>query len=451
MNGASGCSARPGRSRRRRRIDNMAKETTNPGGKPDWALTRRERKAKARAEAGLPPKKRRWWIVALVVVIVAGAAGWWYQTGGKAVVEEQIAAYQTQQDEAAAQAEAEAQAARDAKAAEVPVMQLTPSELLEIAPRRLRETVKVTGSLAPRQQLHLSAEVSARVDTVAVRAGDTVDEGQLLVQLDVETLSNQLEQQRASAEATRAQLKLARNQLERTQSLVDRGLSPPTELEAGQANVEQLEASLAAQEKQVENAERSLDHARVEAPFAGAIAERSVDPGSYVATGSPLLTLVDLSSLEFEATVPVSYAPAIEKDQPVELTVEGVRDREFRGRVERISPVAIQGSRMLPVYVGIDNPGGVLRGGMFASGQLILEQKDEAIGIPAQAVREDKEGRFVLVRDGDHVRRRAVEIARDWDGGRMVEIAEGLEPGDVIVAEPLSQLRAGYEISIVEE
>lgn len=436
----------------------MTEKRSGQDQKPDWALSRRERKAKERAEAGLPPKKRRGWIVLLVLVALVAAGGWWYRNGGATVVNQQMAAMQQpetdpQADETPAEtpapAESEPQAA--AEGGDTPVMQLTPSELLEIAPRTLRETVKVTGSLSPQRQLHLSAEVSGRVDTVEVRPGDAVTEGELLVQLDIETLRNQLEQQRATAEATRAQLQLARNQLERTRSLVDRGLSPPTELETGQANVDQLAASLAAQETQVQNAERSLDHATINAPFAGMIADRAIDPGAYVTTGAQLLTLVDLTSLEFQASAPVSYAPLIEQGQRVELTVEGVRGRAFTGRVERINPVAIEGSRMLPVYVGLDNAGGVLRGGMFASGRLILEQKDEAIGIPTGALREDNEGDYVLRREGGRVVRQAVEVAREWDGGRMVEISEGLEPGDVIVGQPLSQLRAGYRINMVEE
>ncbi|MCA1337580.1 efflux RND transporter periplasmic adaptor subunit [Pseudooceanicola marinus] len=413
--------------------------------KPDWALSRRERRAKARAAAGEPPRKRRGWILWLVVIVALAGGAAWYISGGA----ETLASLRG--EESAEDGVASEAAPTEAADSADQVMQLLPSELAEVQPARLRETVKATGSLSPSRQLAIPAEVSARVTEVLVRAGDAVEAGQLLVQLDVETLRNQLDQQRATAEATRAQLRLAQTQLERTQSLVGRGLSPESQLDAGQAEVDQLAASLAAQEKSVANAEESLKHARVMAPFAGVISAREVDPGAYVATGTALLSLVDLSTLEFEAAVPVRYTPELAPGQVVELSVEGVAGRDFTGTVDRISPVAIEGTRMLPVYVVIENPETLLRGGMFAAGRVVLEEKEDALGIPADALREDDEGPFVLKREGDRVVRQPVEVARTWEAGAVAEIAGGLLPGDVIVAQPLDQLRAGSRILVVGE
>lgn len=415
--------------------------------KPEWALSGRERRAKARAEAGLPPRRRRGWIVvaALLGLLLLGAG--WYRNGGA----EALAAMRAERAGEAAQADAQAADATPAADPDrvVQVMQVLPSELTEVTPLRLRETVKATGSLSPSRLAEISAEVSARVTEVLVRPGDRVKQGDLLVQLDVESLANQLDQQKATAEATRAQLRLARTQLERTRSLLGRGLTPESELDSGQANVDQLAASLAAQEKAVANAEENLKHARITAPFTGVISARSVDPGAYVATGSSLLTLVDLSTLEYEAAVPVRYATQLAPGQTVELSVEGYAGQDFAGAVDRISPVAIEGTRVLPVYVLIANPFDLLRGGMFASGRIVLDQKEDALGIPADALRQDDAGSFVLKRDGDHVIRQPVEVARSWEGGRMVEIATGLAPGDVIVSQQLEQLRPGTQILVV--
>ncbi len=406
----------------------MARDTSDDVQKPEWALSGRERKAAARAKAGLAPKKRRGWLILLILALIAAGALWYMKTQRAAPVEQAAPAEDT-----------------------TLTMQILPTELLTIEPRLLRETVKVTGSLAPQRQLHLSAEVSGRVEDVTGREGDAVTTGQQLIQIDVETLTNQLEQQRASADSTRAQLKLAQNQLERTRNLVNRGLAPSSDLETGQASADQLAASLSAQEKQVESAQTSLSHARITAPFDGMISNRSVDPGSYVGIGSALMTLVDLSHLEFEATVPVRYAASVKQGLEVELTVEGVGAVQVKGNVERINPVAITGSRMLPIYVGIDNPDGLLRGGMFASGHLVLEEKPDAIGVPYNAVYQDDAGAYVFKRDGDKVVRQGVEVARDWFGGRTVEIASGLSTGDVIVSQPLQQLRAGANIMVVGE
>ena len=407
--------------------------------KPDWALTGRDRRKMAAAENGAAPRRgrRRYWVI-LALILVGGAvmaarAGL-LPTG--AAPDDQATATQTP---------APAEAPREV------VMQLLPSELVTVAPGTLRETIKLTGTLEPARKLGLPAEVSGRVDRVTLQEGQAAMTGDVLVHIDIEALTNQLEQQRATANATRAQLELARAEYERTQSLVNRGVATASTLDQENAQVQQLEANLIALEKQVEIAEESLEKATITAPFDGVIAERSVDPGAYVSPGTGLLTLVDISSLTLEGAVPVNYAPRVMVGQDVEITVDGLGSRQFTGAIERIAPVAAQGTRMLPIYASLDNADSALRGGMFASGELVLEQKDDAIGIPADALREDTEGTFVLKLEGERVQRQPVTVARSWDRGRIVEITDGIGQGDVIAASPLERLQSGMKILVLGE
>lgn len=413
---------------------------SNPQEKPDWAMSKRERENAKRAAAGQAPKSRRRWLFWLIVLVaLAGGGGWFVQSGQLAALQEQRA-----DAEALAAAEAEARAVRAA------TMQLAPFEVATLAPRTLMETLKITGSLAPGRQVHLSSEVSAKVVSVAVRPGDTVKEGDVLVEFDAAALDIQLTQARANAEATRVQLDQARTDFEQTQDLAGRGLAPQNTLTRARSTLDQLTATLAAQETMVANAQRARDNASVAAPFDGAVSVRSVDPGQFVATGSPLVSVVDLASLEVEASAPVAYAPDLAPGLDVDITVEGFGDRVFPGLVERLSPVALEGSRMLPVYVSLDNENGELRGGMFASGRIVLEARAEGLGIPAGALRRDAEGTHVLVVEEGRVQRRAVEIARSWDAGAVLEVASGLAPGDVVVTEPLPELRPGDAVELVE-
>jgi RND family efflux transporter MFP subunit len=401
--------------------------------KPDWAMNKRE---KARAEAiakGEKPKRRKWpWLVLLVLVVAAG--GGYYYADQNGLIPEP--------PEQAAPVEPEAPAEL--------IVRLAPFEVTEVAPGDLSETLRVTGSLTPSRQVHLSAEVSARLLDVTVREGDSVKEGALLAQFDVVSLENQLAQAQSNAEATRVQFAQAQSDFERTQTLVERDLAAPTALENAQSGLDQLRAQVAAQETSVQNAQTALEKARVTAPFDGVIAERQVDPGAFVATGSPLFTIVDLTSLEVEATAPVSISNQITEGQIVTLRVEGFGDQTFTGEVERLNPMAISGSRMLPVYIALENTNGALRGGMFATGRITLEEKSDALWVPVEAIREDAQGTFVLTANGEALERRAVEVARDWDNGAKVEIASGLEPGDTVVSAPLPELRAGQKFAITE-
>lgn len=330
-------------------------------------------------------------------------------------------------------------------------MQLLQTELHRVTVAPLRDTIQITGSLAPSRALSIPAEVAGRMDTVAYRVGDPVAEGDVLATVDVGQLRNRLEQQRATAEATQAQLTLARAQLDRARDLVQRGVSTMSSLESESANVAQLEANHTALLRQVETAELDLSKARITAPFAGVIAERSVDPGTYVNVGTALLRLVDITALDLEGGVPAIHTARLRPDQRVDLTVDGIADHRFEGRIERIAPVAVTGTRVLPVFARIGNESGLLKGGMFASGTLVLEESPDAIGIPADALREDEGGsRSVLkVVDGRAVRQ-PVTVARLWNRDRIAEISEGLSPGDTIVALKLERLQDGMAVSVVE-
>ncbi|MGR3454732.1 efflux RND transporter periplasmic adaptor subunit [Pseudooceanicola sp.] len=381
-------------------------------------------------DAGREPYRRRRRWIAPVVILIAIVA-----TGG----------YLLSDPEATAVPEDEVQVAE-----REPVMQLLPSELTELEPRTLRETIRVTGSLDPTRKLEIPAEVSGRIDEVTHQPGEAVEAGEVLVRIGIDALTNQLEQQRANAEATRAQLELAQAEYERTQSLVNRGVATVSTLDSQAAQVRQLEANLAAQERQVANAEDALEKATVTAPFDGIVSDRAVDPGAYVSPGTPLMTVVDLSNLTLEGVVPVLYAPMIRAGQTGQISVDGLGDRQFTGTVDRVAPVATAGTRMLPIYASIDNPDNTLRGGMFASGVLVLEQVENAIGIPAAALREDAEGRYVLKLDGARVVRQPVEVARSWDNGRLHEVTSGLSAGDVIVNSAMARLQPGMQVTLVE-
>ncbi|HBZ42697.1 MAG TPA: efflux RND transporter periplasmic adaptor subunit [Maritimibacter sp.] len=396
--------------------------------KPDWAMNKREKARAERVAAGEEPKKRaKWPWVVLVLLIAGGAGGYLY----------------TQQPMESVEVVEEVE--------QITVVQLAPYEVETLAPMTLEETLRMTGSLTPAQQVHLSAEVSARLVSVSVREGDRVEQGDVLAEFDVDTLENQLAQALSNAQATRVQVNQAQSDFNRTQTLVERGLAAPTALENARSGLEQLQAQLSAQETAVENAEASLDKARVMAPFAGAISERAADPGEFIATGSPLFTLVDLSSFEVKATAPVSKSPMIEPGQTVELTVEGFGDKTFNGTVERINPVALEGSRALPVYISLANSDGQLRGGMFASGRIVLDSKENGLSVPIEALRTDADGDYVLVVTGDTLERRAVEVTREWANGARVEIASGVEPGETVLAAAMPEVRAGQAVALIEE
>lgn len=391
--------------------------------KPEWAQSKREKENARRVAEGLKPRRRIMpWIV-LGLIVVGGVA------------------FFVLRPPPAPETVAEA----------APVVrQVLRSEITEIAPATLRQRVKVTGTLVPAQQAVVAAQAGGQVLSVAVRPGDSVKEGQVLVEIDQANLALQLAQQRATADATRAQLVSSRQQLERTEELARQGLTSPSALEQARSATAALEANMTALESAVSVAELALSNATVRAPIDGIVSDRSVEAGQTIATGTALFTLVNLREMDFQASASVNSSALVSPGQAVDVTATGLDNQTFAGEVTRVNPVAQTGTRTVPIYISIDNASGRLRGGMFATGQITVVEKTGAIAVPAQALREDAEGEFVLKLDNGTLVRQGVEAGTAWDRGALVEVT-GLNAGDVVITAPLTELSAGEAYEIVED
>lgn len=391
--------------------------------KPEWAQSKREKENARRVAEGLKPRRRIMpWIV-LGLIVVGGVA------------------FFVLRPPPAPETVAEA----------APVVrQVLRSEITEIAPATLRQRVKVTGTLVPAQQAVVAAQAGGQVLSVAARPGDSVKEGQVLVEIDQANLALQLAQQRATADATRAQLVSSRQQLERTEELARQGLTSPSALEQARSATAALEANMTALESAVSVAELALSNATVRAPIDGIVSDRSVEAGQTIATGTALFTLVNLREMDFQASASVNSSALVSPGQAVDVTATGLDNQTFAGEVTRVNPVAQTGTRTVPIYIAIDNASGRLRGGMFATGQITVVEKTGAIAVPAQALREDAEGEFVLKLDNGTLVRQGVEAGTAWDRGALVEVT-GLNAGDVVITAPLTELSAGEAYEIVED
>lgn len=392
--------------------------------KPDWAQGSRDKMNAARIEAGLKPKRR------ILPWLLLAAAGF----GCVGLV------FSNPSPEAAVTSVTPVEVVKHVRLAETMV----------IEPVDLRETVKVTGILVPASQAEVAAQVSGRVLEVLVRPGDTVERGDTLVELDREALVITLNQQRSLAEATRAELISAEQQLRRTEEMAAKKIAAPVTLEQAQSTADALRANLLALDEAVKAAELSLANAALRAPISGIVASRTVEVGQSVAAGTSLLTIVNLDALEFQASGTARTSTLVRAGQKVTLDVVGIEGQSFAGTVTHVNPVATPGTRMIPIYIAVENAGHTLRGGMFASGLVTVEEKDNAIALPPGAVMHDTDGSYALWLEAGTVMRRSVVPGERWNGGRSVEVS-GLSVGDVILTTPLTQLNAGDRFTLVEE
>ena len=330
-----------------------------------------------------------------------------------------------------------------APASPAPVaVEFLPEDLVAVEPKALARTLALTGSLTPFNEATVKAKVAGELVAVPVREGESVKAGQVLARIDLTEVQARVAAREADVEAARAQLVWAEKNRNQQKALLDKAFISQSAFDNIQSNYDVAAAKLRAADAELVVAKKSLGDAVLVAPFAGIVSQRLAQPGERVALDARVIGIVDLSRMQLEAPVPPAAIGEVKVGQPLRFAVEGFGEREFEGRIERINPAASAGTRSISVYAVIENPQGVLRGGMFARGALRLGQVEGALAIPVSAVREDAGQSYVYLLKEGQVRRRNVKTGTA-DAAGLTQVTEGLAAGDRIVRVNLGALRDG--------
>lgn len=326
--------------------------------------------------------------------------------------------------------------------AEQPTIEFTQQDLHIVEPGPLERTLPLTGSLAPLTEATMKAKVAGELVAVTVREGESVKQGQVLARIDATEVQARVAARQADVEAARAQLVWAQKNRLTQKALLDKAFISQNAYDNVQSSHDVAAAKLRAAEADLVVARKSLGDAVLVAPFSGTVSQRHAQPGERVALDAKVVSIVDLSQLELEAAVPAAEIGQVKVGQAISFRVDGFGERRFAGRIERINPSATAGSRSISVYAVIDNQDGVLRGGLFAQGALTLSRTDDALAVPASAVREEIGQTFVYAIEGGLVTRKLVTVGAPGPDGR-VQVLQGLAAGERIVRANLGALREG--------
>lgn len=334
-----------------------------------------------------------------------------------------------------------------AKPAAVAVAEFLDDDLAVLEPQPLERTLPLTGTLMPLVEATVKAKVAGELVQVAVREGEPVKAGQLLARIDQTEVRARVAAREADVEAARAQLVWADKNRATQNALLEKKFISQNAFDNVQSNFDVAVARLRAAEAELVVAKKSLGDSVLVAPFAGVVSQRHAQAGERVALDARVATVVDLSRLELEASLPSAQIAQVRTGQPVSFRVDGFGERAFQGRIERINPSTVPGSRSINVYAVIDNPEGVLRSGLFAQGAASLGRTEGALLVPASAVREEAGRSFVYVIVAERVQKKAVQVGPADAAGR-VQVLQGLAPGERIVKNNLGSLREGTEARI---
>ncbi|OVE87081.1 efflux transporter periplasmic adaptor subunit [Agrobacterium tumefaciens] len=326
--------------------------------------------------------------------------------------------------------------------------ELTAAETAKIGTRAMVERLGVSGELQPITRVVIRAREAGKIVEMNVRDGDAVQAGKLLVRFETDELQSTLLLRQSDRDAAEAELMLAMQALTRTEQLALKNIASTEQLDKAKSDVAVKTARLQSLAAQADIARLALRNAEIRAPFSGTVTRRLAEAGSRVGADGELLTLVDTSVLEAKVLVATRDIPRVALSQTAELAIDGLGGQIVKGTVDRISPVAEDGTRFVAVYLRLANRDGRLWGGMFASGSVLLREKNDALVVPAIALRKDETGYHVLKVEDGHLRRQTVAVGARWNDGDLVEIAAGLKDGETILTAPLPELGPDMAVTI---
>lgn len=341
------------------------------------------------------------------------------------------------------------------------------------------KTIRTQGSLIADESSVVGAKVAGRVEVIPIEFGDHVQADAVLARMDTADLELKVAQAEASHAQTcaviglkpnadldevkkenspivrqeKASLAEARGSLARVRKLEDDGAATTAQIEEAQAAVDIAEARYQASFNSVEEklaiirirraelslAKQLLQDSTVQAPFEGLIKQRHVAPGAFVTVGQPIATLVRINPIRFRGQIPERMALHLKVGQVVEIQLEN-EAQPRRSIVKRISPALDEETRSLAFEADLPNPDGAMRAGLFATGQVIIQDDAKVIAVPSPAINEFAGVERVWVVADGKAKEVIVRTGQKLNG--LTEVVSGVAIGDDIVVKSKA-LKAG--------
>ncbi len=323
----------------------------------------------------------------------------------------------------------------------------------------VREASGPTLTLPSQLQAYSRAPIFARVSGYLkawyVDIGGPVKAGQLLAVIETPELDQQLVQAKADLATAQANSAHAETTAKRWQAMLGTDAVAQQDVDTRNGDYAAKKALVAAAQSNLDRLIATKGFARIVAPFDGVITTRDTDIGALInagtgAAGQELFSVSNVKQLRVYVQVPQNYAPIIHNGTTATLTVPAYPDQQFTARVTAAADSVNAATGSTLVQLLVDNGAGKLLPGGFASLQFKLPVQPNALRVPASALVFDNRGlRVATLGAGDHVVFKRVTIARDL--GSVVELGEGLAPGDRVIGSPPDGIADGDRVRVAAD
>jgi RND family efflux transporter MFP subunit len=340
-----------------------------------------------------------------------------------------------------------------------PAQTLRPVRTQQVFSTGVERVRSFSGTARAAQESRLSFKVAGTVELLDIKLGDRVRAGQLLARLDPQDYQLRSEDAEASLARIRAEVRNAEANYARIRDLYENNNASLNDLDASRAGFESATAALESGEKKLEQARLQLSYTRLEAPTAGAISQVLVEVNENVQPGHTIALLTADARPEVEIGMPEVFISRVQEGQSVEVTFDALGDRTFEATVTEVGVTSTGLATTFPVKARLVRDEPEVLPGMAAEVhfRFVSGSGRERIEVPAFAVSEDREGRYVYVVEevedgiGRAVRREVAVGGLTADGG--LEILRGLVDGERVITAGVSRIQDGREVRLdtVEE
>ncbi len=300
-----------------------------------------------------------------------------------------------------------------------------------VQPGLLNEIINASGSLMADEEVNLTFETTGKITAIYFKEGTRVKKGQLLAKLKDDDLQAQLGK-------LVFQEQLAQEKESRQKILLDKEA-------VSQESYDQVKTDLQGTEAEINILKAHIAETEIHAPFDGVVGLRYVSEGAYVDPTVQIAKLVKNQPLKIDFSIPERYAGMVQPGAELTFNVEGI-DKNFTAHVYAVEPKIDPKTRTIAVRALYNNQRDELQAGRFVSIQLVIRQTKNALQVPTQSIIPELGGEKVfVVKDG---MAQSVEIKTGLRTESMIEITDGLHPGDTVVTSGIMQLRNSMPVAI---
>jgi RND family efflux transporter MFP subunit len=304
---------------------------------------------------------------------------------------------------------------------------------LTLKPRRLKDKINLPAEVEPYEDLWVKAEVRGQVVKILVEEGQTIQKGQILIQLDDRDYRTRLARIEAS-------YKLTKLEYDRIATLAKRKV-------VAAAKLDEIEAQLKDVTARLSEAQLALSRTKITAPIGGRLNEIKAKLGNFIDVGDLVAQILQFDKVKVTVGVPESDVAAFFDLEEAEVIIEALEKRRVKGKKVFLSRQPKTLAHLYDLELMVPNPDGRILPGMFARVELVKRVFNRALAVPLYAVITQGDERFVFIEKDGRAERRNIELGMlvGWE----VRVTSGLAPGERVIVVGHRFLDSGQRVEVI--